>query len=325
MKVAYRDKSLRLATRRLPENVVSSKGVVAAPVLADFLKQLRQDEQIKAKDCSLIVSDQESYFRHVTLPAMTVSELTLNLPFEFRDYISDDLEAYVFDYAVDKMVMGDDGKPERMELYAAAARKDVVQSYADVLRRAGFRLRVVTPSLMAFMGLLHHYNIVHPEDQGRTVVVVNIGYNRMGISFYEGDRLESSRMVEAGCYDVDTAIAEVKGVDLHVAGSYRDSNFEEVLDTEAVRAVFDRMVFELTKVINFYNFSHPDKEIKNIYLAGGGAAIPQLVTALEAGFEYPVSFISSLMPEELHGNPDANVCALAFSALMAGEEASHGA
>lgn len=36
----------------------------------------------------------------VTMPLMTADQLVYNLPYEFRDYITDELKNYIFDYAM---------------------------------------------------------------------------------------------------------------------------------------------------------------------------------------------------------------------------------
>ena len=324
VKIVHRDHGLNFVTRRLPENVVNDEGVVSPQVMAEFLKTLRAEEGIRARDCSLVLAERGAFFRHVSLPPMSVSELKINLPFEFRDYISEDPEGYAFDYALDKMVEDEEGKPTRMELFAAAARKETLNTYAEILKRAGFRLKVACPTPMANMHLMHAHNVEHPEDSGNGTVLVDIGYRSMYISLFEGDRFMGSRMVEAGCYDVDCAIADLKAVDPHVAGTYREKNFEGVLETEQCGAVFDRLVFEISKVVNFYNFSNPETEIRNIYLSGGGASIDQLVASIATNFDYPVWLVNSLMPDEARANAKAAVCYLAYAGLIAGEASVNG-
>lgn len=324
VKIACRDKGLRFITRRMPENVINDEGIVSPQVMAEFLKTVRSEEGIRDRDCSLVLTEQNSFFRHVSLPPMTAGELKINLPFEFRDYITEDPEGYSYDYIVDEMVYDDEGKLTRMELYAAAARKDMMSEYADILKRAGFRLRVVNPSPVAYMGLLRAHNVEHPEDSGRDTVLVDIGYKKMLISLFNGERFVGSRMIDAGCQDIEMVIADLKGVDLHVAGSYRVNNFEEVLDTQQCQAVYERLVFEISKVINFYNFSNPDTDIKGIYLSGGGASIDQLVMTMAEGIDFPIWLINTLLPDEVRTSENAAVCSLAYAGLVAGEASING-
>lgn len=54
---------------------------------------------------------------------MTVDQLKLNLPFEFHDYIGDELEQYQFDYGVIERT------EDQMDLIAACCRKTCVSSF----------------------------------------------------------------------------------------------------------------------------------------------------------------------------------------------------
>jgi type IV pilus assembly protein PilM len=322
VKIAVRDRdTVRLISHRLPENLMGAEGVVSPEVTAQFLHNLRNEEGIRAKDCSVVLSDQQAFFRHMSLPAMTVEELKLNLPYEFHDYITDDPESYSYDYAVDRIIYDDKNpaKAVRMDLYAAAARKKLMDEDADILRRAGFRLKVVNPAPMAYTRLMETYAAMNPLGSKRSVVLVNIGYEKMNVILFDGAKYQGGCVVDAGCRDIDDAIASLKQVDRHVADSYKDNNYEDVLDSPECHAVYDRLVFEISKVINFYNFSNQGRDIESIYLLGGGAAIPQLITAMGEGFDYPVWLVNSLLPDKVHGLEQASVCALAYAGLLVGE------
>ena len=319
VKICCREHGTRFIVRRLPENIMGKDGLVSPRVMVEFLKRLRADEHIHTRDASIVLTEKSTFFRHVTLPAMTVSELKVNLPFEFHDFISENPDGYVFDYAVDEMVLNDAGEPERMELFAAATRKDSLQRYEEALRRAGFRVKVAVPAPMATMFLFRNGHEGEARPTGDGSVVIDIGYKNMVVSLYDGDRYRGSRRVESGCYDVDLAIAELKGVDPHVAGSYRDKDFDEVLESRECMAVFERLLFEVSKVVNFYTFSHPETTINNIYLAGGGACIDALVSLIASDFDTPVWLVNSLMSDDARTSREAVVCSLAYAGLIAGE------
>lgn len=319
IKLALRNPNLQLISRRLPDNVVQEGNIVSPEIMADLLKSIREEAKIRQKDCVLMLSPSQIFFRQLTMPPMTVEELLINLPFEFRDFIEGDPEDYVFDYAVDHLDYDENGEVVGMQLYAAAAERRIVEQRADILRKAGFRLRIAAPSLLTYAQLLDGYARAHPDEPERDVALINIGYADVTISLYKGNRFDGIRTINFGCRDLDTAIAELKGIDPHVAGSYKHTNFEGVLDTPEAHAVYDRLDFEVIKVINFYNFSNPDGEISCIYLLGGGSEIEQLVQSMRESLEIPIHPIEDLLSPDLRGNPDSAACALAIAGMIAGE------
>ena len=182
VKICCRDHGTRFIVRRLPENIMGKDGLVSPRVIIEFLKRLRAEEHIHTRDASIVLTEQSTFFRHVTLPAMTVSELKVNLPFEFHDFISENPDGYVFDYAVDEMVLNDAGEPERMELFASQRARTCCSAttrgaQAGGLQGQGRRARPHG----------HHVPLqgrvggeVRPTGDGS--VAIDIGYKNMVIS-----------------------------------------------------------------------------------------------------------------------------------------------
>ena len=83
------------------------------------------------------------------MPAMTEQQLFYNLPYEFRDFLTEEKSKYFFDYAVRCIVNDETGHPKEMELFACAILKTTVEGYRAMLHRAGFRLRAVGCNLTA--------------------------------------------------------------------------------------------------------------------------------------------------------------------------------
>lgn len=319
VKLAYRvGGTVQLVNCPLPDNLVGENGVIAPETLAALLAQVRKDERIKPRDVVMVLDDSSTFFRHVTLPPMTDAELKLNLPYEFRDYIDEDPGMYVYDYAVDEVPLKDDGTPDRLELYAAAASRKLVEDRASMLRRAGYRLKVTIPSQMAYARLLLDYLARYPEEDGLHQVFIDIGYERMSVHLFQGSRFKAFKTIDFGCRDLDMAIADLKGVDRHVASTYKQSNFEDVLDTPECMAVYDRICFEINKVINFYNFSN-DSDVERMYLLGGGVEIPQLMEIITRSFPIPLETVIMVMPGDIQQLPNVGPYALAIASLLEGE------
>jgi len=319
VKLAYREGgTVKLVKCPLPDNLVGENGVIAPETLAALLAQIRKDERIKPRDVVMVLDDNSTFFRHVTLPPMTDAELKLNLPYEFRDYIDEDPGMYVYDYAVDEVPLKDDGTPDRLELYAAAASRKLVEDRASMLRRAGYHLKITFPSQMAYMRLLLGYLERYPEEDGLHQVFIDIGYERMSVHLFQGSKFKAFKTIDFGCRDLDMAIADLKGVDRHVASTYKQGNFEGVLDTPECMAVYDRICFEINKVINFYNFSN-DSDVERMYLLGGGVEIPQLMEVITRSFPIPLETVVMVMPGDIQQLPNVGTYALAIASLLEGE------
>lgn len=319
-KIALRDGgAMRLVSCRMPENMVNASEVVSPDTMAAFLRSVRRSQHVRSRRCVLVLAGSQAFFRHVTLPAMTVSELKLNLPYEFRDFIVGDPGDYVYDYAVDQIVADATGKPQKLEVFAAAAPRKLVESYDAMLRKSGFKLEAVVPAPMAYARLLSAHVAANPIDVDRDVVLVDIGHADVTVVLFHGAQYEASKTIDFGCDEFDFIIAEMKGIDPYTASSYKYANFEEVLDAPECRALCERFAIEVSKVVNFYNFNNPDRDIEQLYFLGGGAQIPQLTQAISEAVSVPAQDIDFLLPSEAKGQANGPVCALAVAGVLEGE------
>ena len=310
---------IRLLSARLPENTTENGRVISPETLAAFLREVRTSQHVREKDCTLVLSSSQAFFRHVTLPAMSESEVTLNLPYEFRDFISEDPGEYVYDYCVDEVVLDDAGRAVGLELFAAACSKKLVSSYESVLRKAGFRLRNVVPAAMGYMRLLRSYIERNPEDADKDIVFVDIGHTDIVVTLFRGAHYEASKTIEFGCNDLDVAISEAFGIDPYTASSYKYTNFENALDLPQCQAICERFAIEVSRVVNFYNFNTPEQNIEQMYFLGGGAQISQLTSAIAEAVSVPADGIDLLFPSEAAGEADSYAAALALAAMLEGE------
>ena len=319
-KIAVRESGrIRVVSTRMPENMVRDGEVASPETMAQFLSTVRSEEHLRTKDCALVLNSMQAFFRHVTLPPMTVPELKLNLPYEFRDFISGDPDAYVYDYAVNEMIRNANGDIERMELFAAAASKSLIEMYAGMLKKAGFKLKMVMPAPMAYSRLLREHVKEFPADVDKDVVLVDIGHADIIVSLFRGLNYDSARTIDFGCDEFDRIISEIKGIDPYTAGSYKFSNFEGVLDHPDCLALCDRIALEVSKVVNFYNFNNPEREIEQLCFLGGGARIPQVTRAIAEAVSVPATSVETLLPAAVQGQENAPVCALAVAGVLESE------
>ena len=325
LKLVYRTgHSVSALSQPLPENAVGEDGISAPQTLVSILAELRKQAKIRNRDVVMVLGDSSAFFRHVTLPPMSDAELKINLPYEFRDYIDEDPESYVYDYAVDEVPLNEEGNPERLELYASAARRDIIEERAQIARKAGFRLKAVIPSQMAYMRLMSERLATHPDEEGKSQVFVDIGNMSVTVHLLNGKRFRASKTIDFGCRDLDMTIADIKGVDRHVASTYKQSNFEGVLDLPECEAVYDRLCFEISKVINFYNFSNQE-DVEHMYVLGGGSEIPQLMDVMRRSFDIPLDSVSKIMPAGIGEVQGIGAVALAVAGLLEGEAIARGA
>ena len=303
--------SIRIAAAEtLPEGLMADGRPVSFDAMADFIKATARRIGGVAKDVAFVMPVSDSLVRRISIPAMTVKELELNLPYEFRDYISQGKDRYAYDYAVLGTQLDENGAPESIDLLIAASMKDTIADYTEMFRRAGLRLRIALPVQAAFQNLVGGNPMALAN-----CCVLDFAHASTKLHFFAGGAYDATRTIEIGGMDIDRAIAGVFDVDEHVANSYKLANYEHVLANPSVTAVYESIAVEINRALNFYGFNNADVAIEVAYCCGGGTLVEPLVNAVASHAAIELRPIADIMPP-MQGADLRGLCPAAVGATM---------
>lgn len=292
MKVAVlRGELLRVEEVRLPENMVDGAGNITMPhAFTQFLKQVKRELSLPSGAASLVLPPSQVICRLVTMPKMTTQQLMINLPYEFSDFIQGVADQYFCDYALCSPGEGE-SEEQGVPMMAAAAAKQTLAEYVQMFSRAGIRLKTILPQEMALINL-----VKRGGGETEEFCFVDLGHQGTRITVIWRDRVQATRRIALGGRSLDLAVADELGVDAFLAGTYKLSNYQNVLSSAGVTDVCDRVAVEILKVINFYQFTYRSSSLDGIYLVGGGAALPCLRGAVEDTVSLPLLPPDRLLP-----------------------------
>ena len=308
----------------MPKRLLREGRVVSPEAMGELIRSTMRENGIRCSRAALALSSDAVFVRNVTVPQMTADQLSLNLPYEFRDYITDELKNYIFDYAM----LSDPPKKEKaakepkapkaskkkknaleafeeeqaaqvpeeaaaegsvstaatMELLAVAAPTALISESRDMVRKAGLKLMKAAPGVCGFIGLIRSMQNSYRPASGE-YCILDLGYQAIRMYMFKGDRHEVTRALEFGLSRIDDALADAYNVDVHLAHTYLLTNYEDCQSKEVCLNAFNNIAVELMRALNFYRFSNPESELADIWLCGGGAAISSLTAAIEAGLD----------------------------------------
>ncbi|RNL47085.1 pilus assembly protein PilM [Paraeggerthella hongkongensis] len=281
----------KVVVESLPEGLVVDGRIVSRDAMADFIKSLAKSVGGVSRDVALVLPAADNLVRRLTLPAMAEKELKLNLPYEFRDYIAQGKDRYLYDYAVLSMNEAPDGTPETMDLLAVASPRQTIADFEELFRCAGLRLRVALPEQAAFQNLIRKNPIAF-----QNCCVIDFSYRATKLHFFLDGMYDVARSIEIGGMDIDRALARERGVDEHVAVKYKLADFEDAQHSEEVRSIYASIAVELGRALNFYSFNNPTTAIEVAYCCGGGALLEPLMETVDAHTNIELRPIIDLMP-----------------------------
>lgn len=296
----------KMALAELPDNYVRDGKVISWEAMAEFLQETIKKEHFTCKRAAIILPENKVYIRRVTMPAMTVAQLKVNLPYEFHDFITEDKDKYFYDYSVLEMNMDEEGNPKEMELLAAAVKKSTIEKYRTMCKRAGLRLAVATPEAVALQYIVHHYkgrlqklneDELETPEINPNYALLDLGHGFCRINIFTNGDYDVSRSMDPGLNALTQVIVEKQEVDPHIAEIYKAQNQGDILSCEEAERLYNHIAVEIMRVVNFYSFNQPTSSLDKIYYYGGGAHIKPLLDEIQAVVEPKLVPITELFAE----------------------------
>ena len=295
----------KVASAPMPKNLLREGRLISPAAMGEFIKEtLRQNGMRHVTNAAVVLSNETSYIREVSMPLMSAEQLIINIPYEFNDYISDELKGYVFDYAMlstpedierEREAASEDHAPA-MELMLSAVQTQVLNDIKFMLHKAGLKLVKAAPSLCAYISLIRRAEAASGNTEAKEYCLLDLGFQSIRMYMFRGDRHIVTRVLETGLSILDEAIADSMDVDTHLAHTYLLANYEGCQNQEACVNAYNNLAVELMRALNFYRFSNPDSEVNDVWLCGGGAVIVPLQQVIRETLNMNIHQASTLAP-----------------------------
>lgn len=275
----------------LPDNIVRGGVIAAWDALSDFLRELLKRHKISCRSCFIAVPTELCYLRRMQLPMMTTSQLELNLPYEFHDYISEEPSEYYYDYSVTSRSM------EGLGLQAAAMKREIIQLYRSMTKRAGLKLVGLIPKPLCFQRIIRHYNELCGIAMEKDYALLDIGERAIRIHFFSSGYYETTRTLDGGGSLYVDRVSAISGSDTHMGRIRMESNQDNILSHEEIRELYANDAVQIMRVLNFYSFNNPENSIDALYYCGGGVHAEGLLAAISEQVSLPLRGLSELMED----------------------------
>ena len=191
----------RLLVDTVPDGLMRDNHIVSYDAMGDFLRELLKRNRISIKKAHLCMPIHEIYIRNVTLPMMNVQQLKVNLPYEFHDYITEDMGKYIYDYAM-LPDMDEDGQ---LHMIAVAASKELISSHQLMAKRAHIKLESIVPACETIFRFLK--NKIASVPKGETpqdFAILDLGDTSVKLHFFTRGQYEVTRSMD---YGIGSAVA----------------------------------------------------------------------------------------------------------------------
>ena len=284
--------------------------VADADALVDALKSLFSRHKL-AKQVRVGIGNQGVVVRNVRLPAIEdPKELDAAIRFQAQEQMPMPLEHAVLDHQVVGGVPAEEGAQPQIDVVVVAARREMVSSFLQPIRRAG--LEPVGVDLSAFAMIRALADAVLPQvdaetgearpaagaalycslgdvtnlavARGRACLFTRVSYTGLGSV---AARLGASRELSQehaiqwlSHVGLDAPVAEIEG-DPGVVGEAR----------EALESGMTALVDDLRLSLDYYRAQEAAVPVERVVACGPGSAITGVGARMEAGLGLPVASV----------------------------------
>jgi type IV pilus assembly protein PilM len=274
----------------LPEAIVDGE-VMDRDIVVDTIRDLFESKSIKADSVATAVSGRAVIVKKIFVDKLPPEEAGEAIYLEAEQHIPFGIDDVYLDYQV--MRDEDPKNPDKMEVLLVAAKRDMVDSHAALIRDAGLTPRVVDVDSFAVQNA-YEANYVHGEEEA--VLLMNVGASvsnlnivRNGIPLFTRDiSIAGNTFVDQVQrrlnYDRDKSLAILFGAD-----DEKPAEIEEI-----IAGICEDLSVGIERSLSFLKTSGEGEKIDRIIMTGGGARIPGLLSILADRHGVPVEVGNAL-------------------------------
>lgn len=265
----------------LEKGVIVEGAITDTPALSERIRTLFKLSGCKTKQVVTSLSGHKVISKKATFPTLGADDLRQLITDEAGNYLPfDDVKDVSFDF----QILGEsEGNPGQMDVVLVAAKKDIVQSYVDVIQKAGLKAIIMDVDSFALETM---YEANYDFEENDVVILVNIGASITNINVVKGGQSIFTRDVSMGGQSITDSIQEKLGVPFEEAERIKieaaKENAHPVAGGSQVNPLeyAEPLFMEIERSIDYFRSTHGGEYLKEVILSGGSAKIGGIVDIL---------------------------------------------
>jgi type IV pilus assembly protein PilM len=261
----------------LPPDTIMDGEIENAQALTDALRNLLKSEKIKNKEAVVGISGQSVIIKKISVPLMSEEELAEMIREEAEQYIPFDINEVNLDFQIVR-AEGDIpvakgatpvSEEKQMDVIIVAVRKEVVQSFLNVFKEVGMKVKVVDLAVFALQNI---FEFNYEVETDASIALVNIGASMTNVNILEGGVTAFTRDIPIGGATISEEIQKSLSIGFSDAEKMKlgiilkEHSKNEVIPR--LREGVQRICEEIRKTFDMFEKTS-DFKVSKIYLCGG--------------------------------------------------------
>jgi type IV pilus assembly protein PilM len=308
----------KLGILPVPAKAIQNNMVVDQAPVIEAIKTLIQENNITATHIVSAVPGRAAIMKRVRMPRQDDDELEANVEFEANSVIPENLENVNLDYQV--LNLSEDGS--QMDVLLVAVKKEIVNSYTEVIEQAGLTPAVIDVDYFAMENM---YEASYPSEKTNGVVgLIHMGARYTSITLLQNGISTFTGDLPIGGEEFTDRLRRELNISIDAAENFKVTGSldgKKSSDTETLlKPIVENVIDEIRRTVSLYGSvgGEEGEGLKHIYLSGGSAKVPGLLTVLGERMGVPVSLAEPFRGFIVNKSIDRTYLANAAPAFVVG-------
>ena len=274
--------------------VTLERGIIENGLIRDHaalvkkMKELFKLSRYGGKNVVTALSGHVVMIKKATFRRMEEGELRDVIIDEAGEYLPfDDIRDVNFDFHICSQR---DSDPGQMEVIIAAAKKEVTESYAYAIEKAGARTAIVDVDSFALETACEENYDFATDD---IIALVNIGASITNINIVRDEESVFTRNIVSGGDSITRALQEKLDISFEEAEMVKLEGSGEDGDAgEKILAYLEPIFLEIGRSFDYFSSTMSGSSVGRILLSGGCAGIPGIADAMKDLFRCDVEIFN---------------------------------
>jgi type IV pilus assembly protein PilM len=258
---------LDIAYGAIEEGVIKDADKIAA-----LIRKLFDENSFKTQNVAVSIGGYSVIVKKISVQTMTEEQLQESINSEAEQYIPFDISEVNLDY---QMLGETENNPNQMDVLLVAVKKEVINSYVDLIQMAGLNPCVIDIDAFALQNIFELNYALEDEN----VALIDIGASKTSLNILKGNSSVFIRDVALGCGLINRKIVSLIDCSYEEAEQLKYGDQPDRISPDDVKeiisSVTDGWCNEIRQALDFFYSTNPDDQIKRIMLSGGGAYIKE--------------------------------------------------
>jgi len=269
----------------LSEAIVDGE-IMDRQMVHEAITNLMESRQIKTKSVATAVSGRAVIVKKILMDRLNEEDAKEAIQWEAEQHVPYDIN----DVSLDFQIINPNVDAKKMQVLLVAAKKDMVQNHADIIREAGLTPTIIDVDSFAIQNAIEaNYEFL----PGETVALVNIGAEITNLNIVRDGVPHFTKDLSVGSNSFVEGIQRRHNVSQAEAlQALRGRNESGIDVTAIVQTASEDLSVQIDRAISFLKSAGDADRIDRILVSGGSARITGLTDFLSGRHHVPVSVVN---------------------------------